>query len=140
KEMLHRLIARAAQLPLLVLMTERTGPKIARNHNFEVAEIALKGLSRAATQEMIRSARGNSSIPGELARLLADKADGVPLFIEESTWMVVEGRAADSPGQPPAALNFAVPATIKDLLVARLDQLHAAKQVAQLGGAIGREF
>jgi tetratricopeptide (TPR) repeat protein len=137
KELLHRLIARAARLPLLVVITERVGSKLTRNHGFDAAEIALKGLSSAATQKMIRGAGGDASLPGEVVRLLVEKADGVPLFIEESTRMLVEHRAA---GGPASARSFTVPATIKDLLMTRLDQLSAAKQVAQLGGAIGREF
>jgi predicted ATPase len=72
-----------------------------------------------------------------VVQLIAARADGVPLFIEESTRMVVE-MGAGGDGLAPG--DRAVPATVLDLLTARLDRLGAAKQVAQVGGTIGREF
>ena len=134
-EFLKRLIAAAARLPLFVLLTRRTEAQQAPAAAVAAQEIELKGLSPDSTRAMIRGACGEASIPEDLARLLADRTDGVPLYIEESTRMALDlGTGAAS------ATGFTVPSTIQDLLMARLDRLASAKQVAQLGAAIGREF
>jgi predicted ATPase len=86
---------------------------------------------------MVLGACGDRRLPGELVQLIAARADGVPLFIEESTRMALDLRADQ------AKLDLGampVPTTVLDLLTARLDRLGAAKQVAQVGGTIGREF
>jgi len=88
---------------------------------------------------LILTTCGEARLPGEVVHLLAARADGVPLFIEESTRMVVELNAGLSDGTLSAAI-LAVPTTILDLLTARLDRLGDAKQIAQIGGTIGREF
>lgn len=134
-EFLKRLIAAAARLPLFVLLTRRSEAMQAPAAPATVKEIELKGLSPESTRAMIRGACGEAGIPDELARMLADKTDGVPLYIEESTRMALDLGT----GAMPAA-GFTVPSTIQDLLMARLDRLASAKQVAQLGAAIGREF
>jgi len=83
---------------------------------------------------------GDSKLPGEIVRLLAARADGVPLFIEESTRMALDLGVGAEGRDAASTLRIAVPATIQDLLMARLDRLASAKPVAQLGGTIGREF
>ena len=83
-------------------------------------------------------------MPAEVVQQIVTKADGVPLFVEELTKMVVEsGVVKEGEGQyaltgPLSAL--AIPATLHDSLMARLDRLGPAKQVAQLGATLGREF
>jgi class 3 adenylate cyclase/predicted ATPase/ABC-type transport system involved in cytochrome c biogenesis ATPase subunit len=134
-EFLKRLIAAAARLPLFVLLTRRTEAMQAPAAALAAQEIELKGLSPDSTRAMIRGACGEASMPEELARMLADKTDGVPLYIEESTRMALELGTGSAP-----AAGFTVPSTIQDLLMARLDRLASAKQVAQLGAAIGRDF
>ena len=102
-------------------------------------ETELRGLSPEASRMLILSTCGETRLPSEVVHLLAARADGVPLFIEESTRMVVELNAGRSGGTLSAA-TLAVPTTILDLLTARLDRLGDAKQIAQIGGTIGREF
>ncbi len=140
REFLNRLIAAAARLPLLLLMTRRAEPTFAPDAGIAAHEMELGGLSPDATRAMILGACAESPIPDEVVRLLSDKADGVPLYIEESTRMAVDLRAGSAADASASASRFTVPATIQDLLMARLDRLESAKQVAQLGGAIGREF
>jgi predicted ATPase len=83
-------------------------------------------------------------VPAELLRQLVEKADGVPLYLEELTKLVVEqglilaGNGRLDPARPPPVL--AIPATLADSLTARLDRLADAKSVAQLGAVIGRQF
>jgi predicted ATPase len=84
------------------------------------------------------------SLPPELEEQIIEKAEGNPLFIEELTKSVLESELADSVGDPNAAGSrfhvLAVPASLRDSLTARLDRLGTAKQVAQIGSVIGREF
>lgn len=140
REFLNRLVATAPRRPLLVLYTERLIPRQRHSGISAMCEIELKGLPRDAVRKMILGVRGASAIPGHILRLLGEKADGVPLFIEESTRMAVERKAGSAPGSGLSALSFTVPAGLDDLLMERVDQLGTAKLVAQLGGTIGREF
>jgi class 3 adenylate cyclase/predicted ATPase len=140
KEFLDRLIVAAARLPMLIVLTERLDLRYARVQGYTATEIELKSLSRDEARELIIGVCGESVIPTEVIRLLTDKADGVPLFIEESTRMAVDDRARTGAGEALTALSFTVPSTIEDLLMERLDRLATAKPVAQLGATIGREF
>jgi class 3 adenylate cyclase/predicted ATPase len=83
-------------------------------------------------------------VPPDLLARLVDKADGVPLYLEELTKLVVEdGLARHDDGLPGAdrpSPTLEIPATLADSLTARLDRLAGAKGVAQLGAAIGRQF
>ncbi|MDR7379111.1 class 3 adenylate cyclase/predicted ATPase [Rhodoferax ferrireducens] len=140
REFLHRVVAEAEQAPLLILLTLRSEQPPPHDPGFAVHEIPLKGLSPDATRAMILTACGPSAVPGEMVQLLAEKADGVPLFIEESARMVMDLGVQAHSGDAALAARFSVPTTIHDLLMARLDRLAGAKQVAQVGATIGREF
>lgn len=136
REFLQRLFAEAGDAPLLVLMTcrpeagERPGP---------AETIEVRALAPEASRAMVLAACADAPLPPDVVRLLVSKTDGVPLFIEESTRMAVDlGSHAVSLASPLS--RFSVPASIHDLLMARLDRLPSAKPVAQLGGTIGREF
>ena len=138
-EFLNRLAAEAKALPLLMLVTTRSDADVRWHPRCAVHESELRGLPPESSRMLVLSACGDARLPGEVVHLLAARADGVPLFIEESTRMVVELNAGPSAEATPAAA-LAVPATILDLLTARLDRLGGAKQIAQIGGTIGREF
>jgi DNA-binding winged helix-turn-helix (wHTH) protein/tetratricopeptide (TPR) repeat protein/class 3 adenylate cyclase len=109
-----------------------------------LAQIALGRLSRRQVETMVVRMTGGKALPTEVLQALVAKTDGVPLFVEELTKMVLEsGLVKEREGQyvlvdplPP----LAIPDTLHDSLMARLDRLGAAKQVAQLGATIGREF
>jgi len=139
-EFLNRLVAEAAHLPLLVIATLRSESAHDWNPAFSAHRIELGGLSPESSRAMVMGACGDSKLPGEIVRLLAARADGVPLFIEESTRMALDLGVGAEGRDAASTLRFAVPATIQDLLMARLDRLASAKPVAQLGGTIGREF
>lgn len=85
---------------------------------------------------MVASVTGEQHLPEEIVRQIIAKTDGVPLFVEELTKNVMEsvGAIHESP------LQLTIPATLHDSLMARLDRLNTAKEVAQLGATIGREF
>ena len=136
-EFLDRLATATRTRPLLIVVTLRSDTDILWRPRFAVHETELQGLSPELARAMVVGACRDRPLPVEVVQRIASRADGVPLFIEESTRMAVElgeDQALAGPGAMP------VPATVLDLLTARLDRLGAAKQVAQVGGAIGREF
>lgn len=139
-EFLDLLASRAAALPLLVLATLRSDRGNTWQPGFAVQELALHGLSPEHSRQMVAAVAGRMSLAAETLRQLAAHGDGVPLFIEESTRMALESAPEAAPNDAAAALRRSVPSTIHDLLMARLDRLAPAKQVAQVGATIGREF
>ena len=105
-----------------------------------VTMLTLARLHRRDTAAMVATVAGNDALPCEIIEEIAERTDGVPLFVEELTKAVLESGA-----QGAAALSSvphpSVPATLHASLMARLDRLGpAAKDVAQTGAAIGREF
>src|SRR6202034_2416973 len=107
-----------------------------------VMMLTLPRLDRRDTAAMVANVGGDAALPTEIMEEIAERTDGVPLFVEELTKAVLE-----SGTQTPATLSavspsgLSVPATLHTSLMARLDRLgSAAKQVAQIGAAIGREF
>jgi tetratricopeptide (TPR) repeat protein len=105
-----------------------------------VTLLTLARLDRGNTAAMVANVAGDSTLPPAIAEEIAERADGVPLFVEELTKAVLEAGA-----QAAAALSAVpyptVPATLHASLMARLDRLgSAAKAVAQTGAALGREF
>src|ERR671932_396285 len=103
--------------------------------------LTLTRLDRGDTMTMVANVTGDKTLPSEIVAEIALRTDGVPLFIEELTKAVLEAGA-----QAPTALSvvphpgLSVPATLHASLMARFDRLPAAKQVAQVGSVIGREF
>ena len=89
---------------------------------------------------LIERIAGGRALPGPVLDQIVAKADGVPLFLEELTKAVLESGLledeADRSHRPP----LAIPATLQDSLMARLDRLAPVKEVAQIAAAIGREF
>jgi len=124
----------------MTILTLRTEANAAWMAPFPYSELNLRGLPAATARRLVLSACGDARLSQETVRLLAARADGVPLFIEESTRMAVEAALGRREQDGVALLQQSVPPTIQDLLMARLDRVAAAKQVAQVGAAIGREF
>src|SRR3984957_19371398 len=103
-----------------------------------VTMLTLARLDRPNTAAMVANITGDAALPPEIIEEIAERTDGVPLFVEELTKAVLEagaGAAAfSSVPHPP------VPAPLHASLMARLDRLGpAAKEIAQIGAAIGRE-
>ncbi len=138
REFIKHLMQHAADLPLLVLMTQREENAAPCDMGFTRHDLELKGLSADDARSLIVAASGAIDVPSEVVDLLTEKADGVPLFIEESMRMVMDLQAGGGSGL--SLLRQAVPGTIRDLLMARLDRLGDVKPLAQLGSVIGREF
>ena len=139
RELVQRMIDGPRQQPLLLLLTQRSGPGTV-DAGFKVPSLALAGLGAEAARALVQGAIGSALLATDLVRWLAARSDGVPLFIEESARMAAV-LAARQPGADVASsLRDAVPDTLQDLLMARLDQLPQAKRAAQMGAALGRSF
>jgi predicted ATPase/class 3 adenylate cyclase len=109
-----------------------------------ITTITLGRLARGDVEQMVRSVGGGKPLPDEVVNEIATKTEGVPLFVEELTRMVLEsGLLIEQDGfyQLTSPLpELAIPSTLYDSLMTRLDRLGTAKEVAQLAATIGREF
>jgi class 3 adenylate cyclase len=128
-------------LLLLACRPEFSLPWVARTH---LSQVTLRRLSRQHVETMVQRITGGKALPPELLHHLVATTDGVPLFVEELTKMVLEsGLIKEREGRyelTGSLSSLAIPATLHDSLMARLDRLGPAKQVAQLGAMQGREF
>jgi class 3 adenylate cyclase/predicted ATPase len=109
-----------------------------------IAQLALTRLPRPQVGRMVTAVAGAKAVPAEVVQQIVTKSDGVPLFVEELTklvlasdWLREHEEHYTLTGPLP---SLAIPATLQDALMARLDQLGSAKAVAQQGATIGREF
>src|SRR5271169_5272615 len=92
---------------------------------------------------MIDRVIGNKPLPANIRHDIIERTDGIPLFVEEMTKAVLEAGSEGEAQRTAAAIpspTLAVPASLQASLMARLDRLGTAKEVAQIGAAIGREF
>ena len=142
-EALGRAVDRIRTLGVLLIVTFRPEfepPWIGRPH---VTALTLNRLGEREIAAMIDRVTGNKPLPASIRQDIIERTDGIPLFVEEMTKAVLEAESegdarADAAAVPSPAL--AVPASLHASLMARLDRLGPAKEVAQIGAAIGREF
>jgi class 3 adenylate cyclase/predicted ATPase len=141
-ELFGRGVNRIANLPVLLLITFRPEfepPWIGQAH---VTALTLNRLTRREVDAMIDRIAGNKPLPANIRQEIVERTDGIPLFVEEMTKAVLgaesQGAAERMAGAIPSSVG--VPATLHASLMGRLDRLGPAKEVAQIGAAIGREF
>ncbi len=143
-DLLDALAARVDRLAVLVIVTCRPEFQSPWAHLPHAEELALGRLDQTHRRILIEQIAGSNRLPERTLRNIAERSDGVPLFIEELTNAVLETeqRSLNLPAAIPAgASDLAVPVTLHSSLLARLDRLGAtAKEVAQIGSAIGRQF
>jgi class 3 adenylate cyclase/predicted ATPase len=144
REFLDLVLARIDRLPVLLVATFRPEFQPPWAGQPYVTVIALNRLGRSDGAAMVQRLAGNAaSLPQHVIAEIVERTDGVPLFVEEMTKAVLEagaGRGQQVAASVPGAA-LGVPATLQASLMARLDRLGpAAKGVAQIGAAIGREF
>src|SRR4029078_13746946 len=109
-----------------------------------VSLLRLDRLDRQDTRALVEQVTVGRQLPREMMTQIIDRTDGIPLFVEELTKMVLEsGLLVENAGRyrldtplPP----LAIPAPRQDSMMARLDRLAPVKEVAQIGAAIGRDF
>ena len=143
-ELLDLTVERVRHLPVLALFTFRTEFEPPWVGLPNVGTLTLGRLDRNDVESMVARVTGGRVLPAEVMKQIVAKTDGNPLFVEELTKAVLEagilvedaeGYRLDGPLPP-----FAIPATLQDFLMARLDRLAPVKEIAQIGAAIGREF
>ena len=144
-ELLGRLVDQVPTMRLLLVLTFRPGFEtpfsLARSY---VSPLALTRLAKRHTREVVEAVSGGGRLPARLLDEIVARADGVPLFAEELARSVLEsGLIVEREGRfefRGRVSDLTIPPTLQDSLMARLDRLSAAKQVAQLGATLGREF
>ena len=134
---------RVRSLPVLLIVTFRPDfdpPWVGRAY---VTFLAINRLAEREILAMIEGVIGNKPLPANIRQDIIERTDGIPLFVEEMTKAVLEAESQGAAEQTAAAVpspTLAVPASLQASLMARLDRLGPAKEVAQIGAAIGREF
>jgi DNA-binding response OmpR family regulator/predicted ATPase/class 3 adenylate cyclase len=136
RELIDRLSESIERQAILLVVTLRSGFTIPWTEHPAATVVALKRLNRQETMALIDGTAGTHAIPSDVADKIAERADGIPLFIEELTRSVLEGNASEAM----VSRKLSLPATLQALLLDRLDRLGDAKRVAQAGAAIGRTF
>jgi predicted ATPase/class 3 adenylate cyclase len=144
REQIDMIVDRAAKLPVLVLITHRPEFKSHWASYAHCTVLTLNRLGRSACVRLIEDLTEGRALPAEVTAQIIDKTDGIPLFVEELTKTVLEsdliaardGAYVLTGPLPP----LAIPSTLQDSLMARLDRLEGIKEVSQIGAAIGREF
>jgi class 3 adenylate cyclase/predicted ATPase len=143
-ELLSLLVEQVPTTALYTLLTCRPHFQPSWHHRSYLTEITVNRLSRNQIARMAQHVSGGKTLPSEIIEQLVGKTDGVPLFVEEMTKALLEsGHLKEVDGHyeltdPLPAL--AIPATLQDSLMARLDRLVTAKAVAQYASVIGRQF
>jgi predicted ATPase len=108
-----------------------------------VTSVTLNRLGEREAAAIIARLVGNKELPADVMAEIVERTDGIPLFVEEMTKAVLEAEREGEARRTVAAVPssaLAVPASLHASLMARLDRLGPAKEVAQIGAAIGREF
>ena len=131
-DLLRGIAERGALAPLFVLITARPefrAPWGVRSHH---STISLAPLDRDQVQHMVGELAARHALPKEVVDGVTERTGGVPLFVEEVTRLLLErGEQGDIQAIPP---------TLQQSLMARLDRLGPAREVAQIGSVIGRDF
>jgi predicted ATPase len=144
-ELLDRTIERADRLPVLVVVTFRPEFRAPWVGRAGVTPLALNRLARCHTATLIDGVTGGKALPLEIIDRIVERTDGIPLFIEELTRNLIESgllhREASRYVLAHPLPALAIPASLQASLMARLDRLPpVAREVSQIGAAIGREF
>ena len=141
---LELLVEQSPTAALLTVVTCRPTVRPSWVMRAHVTHVTLDRLGPALVQEMIGVVPGAHGLPVAMRQQIVATTDGVPLFVEEVTKMVLEMEGAHEGTLDAArrerASTLTIPATLQDLLMARLDSLGTAQGVAQLASTIGREF
>ncbi|MEY9402107.1 putative ATPase/class 3 adenylate cyclase [Bradyrhizobium japonicum] len=143
-ELLDLLVDRVQGAPVLVLITFRPQFEPLWTHYAHVTALTLSRLSRRQGAAMVARLSGGKALPPAVLDQIVAKTDGVPLFVEELTRTVLETNLLRDEGDHYALAGplppMAIPATLQESLLARLDRLAPAREVAQVAAAIGRDF
>ncbi|WP_456721277.1 MULTISPECIES: ATP-binding protein [unclassified Bradyrhizobium] len=142
-EVFGRTVDQIKTLPVLLIVTFRpefSAPWAGQSH---VTSLKLNRLAENEAAAIVAGLVGSRQVPADVVAEIIDRTDGVPLFVEEMTKAVLEAESEGEARRTAAAVPssvLAVPSSLHATLMARLDRLGSAKEIAQIGAAIGREF
>jgi predicted ATPase len=143
-ELLNLVLDQTPTASVLVLLTCRPYFQPSWHHRSYLTEMTVNRLSHAQVEQIVNRMTDEKTLPQEVLAQIVEKTDGVPLFVEEITKAILESgqlKAVDGHYDLIGSFStFAIPATLQDSLMARLDRLVTAKGIAQLAAVIGRQF
>ena len=141
---LDLLVDRVGRIPLLMVLTHRPEFQSRWSHYSHVTALTLTKLTRAQSNALVQRLTGGKAMPANLLEQILSKTNGVPLFVEELTRSILESAGLQDAGDRyihiGAAHTLAIPLTLRDSLMSRLDRFMPVKEVAQIGAAIGHSF
>jgi predicted ATPase len=144
RELLDLTVERVRSLPVLLIVTFRPEFQPPWTGQPQVSMVALNRLDRHDRTALVEQIAGAKALPDDVIEQIVDRADGVPLFVEELTKSVLESgllrEEVDRYVLDRALPPFAIPTSLHDSLMARLDRLASVRLIAQIGAAIGRDF
>ena len=145
RELLDLTVDRVRKLPALLAITFRPEFQPPWGGRAHVTSLALNRLGERDGEALVQTLAGNAALAAEIVAEIVERTDGVPLFVEELTKAVLESAALGNRVAAVLATTSlaarSVPATLHASLIARLDRLGpAAKEIAQIGAVLGREF
>jgi class 3 adenylate cyclase/tetratricopeptide (TPR) repeat protein/ABC-type transport system involved in cytochrome c biogenesis ATPase subunit len=143
-ELLDLLLNAITDQPVMILATARPTFEYGFGGHPIVTRLALNRLGKDQINGIVSKLTDGKALPDEIMEIIAQRTDGVPLFVEELTKTILESGALKEDGDR-LVLNgplstIAIPSTLHDSLMARLDRLQPIKEVAQTAACIGREF
>jgi class 3 adenylate cyclase/predicted ATPase len=145
RELLDITVERVANLPVLLVITFRPEFQPPWTGQAHVSMLSLSRLGRGEGAALVERVAGNNALPDEITAEIVERTDGIPLYVEELTKAVLEAGVDGDDAMRALATtplqSLDVPATLHASLMARLDRLGpVAKEIAQIGASIGREF
>ena len=143
-ELLDLLLDAIADQPIMILSTARPTFEYGFGGHPIVTRFALNRLGKDQIGAIVSKLTDGRTLPNEIMEIIASRTDGVPLFVEELTKTILESGALKENGDrfvlDGPLSTIAIPTTLHDSLMARLDRLQPIKEVAQTAACIGREF
>ena len=143
-ELVGLLIDQTPTASIYTLLTCRPEFQPTWSHRSYLTEMTLYRLPRSQIERMAQEVSGGKRLPDAFIQQLMDKTDGVPLYVEEMTKAVLESgvlKKMDGHYELTGSISsLSIPATLQDLLMARLDRMATAKSIAQQAAVIGRQF
>ncbi|MBM3522837.1 MAG: adenylate cyclase, partial [Alphaproteobacteria bacterium] len=144
QDLLGKLVERLPQLAMLTLVTHRPDYAPPWSHEASATRLTLNRLTRTQIVTLLEDLAEGRTLPQPIVEHIVVKSDGIPLYVEEMFAGLRDGGVIEvRDGGYALARSLdghAVPATLQDALMARLDRHVSAKAVAQIGAVIGREF
>ena len=143
RELLDLAVKRVRKLPVLLIVTFRPEFQPPWTGEPPVSMVVLNRLDRRECTTLIAEITGSKTLPDQVVTQIAERSDGVPLFVEELAKAVIESGPMTDEDDQHVVVGLpspAIPATLHGSLLARLDHLALVREVAQLGAALGRQF